>query len=140
RDEPEFRFIKMPTRMLHGPISHVLMFAGIHLNLGLIAIAEILKPAINISLQDYVLYGVTGIYLGIFYAIAQIYNLTWKHQLPLALWITIVYLALASLVDLVSLYLPYNFFFLTFSITYTLGLAGKYIRSRLKRQRYVYQS
>ena len=85
-DQPDFQPLHISQLFFHGPLSHVVMYTGMLLAKVIMSQFELYIPQDNSNVAIFL---VVGMAFGVVNGVAQITNLTWKHQL---IWMPQVFL------------------------------------------------
>ncbi|MEO6728836.1 MAG: hypothetical protein ABIM99_02845, partial [Candidatus Dojkabacteria bacterium] len=82
KENPEYSRLKIATKLLHGKISHLLIYSGGMALLLVLAIIEISNPLKDSDSVTILVYAIIGVLFGLVYYEAQIKNLSWRFQFP----------------------------------------------------------
>lgn len=132
RDDPQFSRQTVATKLFHGPISHIMIYTSMFAGFLILSLTELTHPfrlVDNLTLVGYV---VAGILAGLIYYYAQVYNLTWRYQLPGALIVLALHLSVLVGLGGLSLNLPFNLFFLVYELIYVGLLLNRYFYRLLR--------
>lgn len=134
----EYSVLDVQIQLYHGPISHLFIFAGAIYLMLLIAILEFSNPTLEYPGTQLIIFALDGIIIGASFFVAQIINLTWKHQLGFALPAVVIYSYFLHKGFVDFELMPFNIFFFYFIITLCFGLLLTYIHHKIKKTKYVY--
>jgi hypothetical protein len=115
------------TRLFHGPISHFLIYSGFIFAFFLLAILELFSPFV---MEPHPLVSLLGLPIGIIYALAQIYNKTYRYQLVVSLFCLFIFLILRTQIQHSG---TLSMYFLLFSVAFVIVLATQYVKIKIKR-------
>lgn len=140
-DQPtRYKALHLYNEFFHGPFSHVLMYSGIDTLCLILCILEKNHPLISFDLVDniYYYYLLYGFILGFMYYYWQLWNGTWKHQLPwfMLIFVSQIFFIYINKIDFATH--PFNLFFLTFQFVLNIGVITKFIFYRRRRLFYRY--
>ncbi len=134
KHNPEYSRIKVATKLLHGRISHLLIYSGGMFGFFLLALFELSNPLKVFPREVLFIYIFTGIVFGGIYYRSQIINLTWRFQLPFFILFFIlgflIYISQSNFLDY-----PYFLFYVFFSGTAALGLMMRRLRKGKRKRR-----
>jgi hypothetical protein len=140
-DQPKrYKALHLYNEFFHGPFSHVLMYSGIDALFLILCILEKNHPLLSFDLIDsaYYYYLIYGVILGIAYYYWQLWNGTWKHQLPwfMLIFSSQIFFIYYNKIDFATH--PFNLFFFTFQLVLNTGIITKFIFYRRRRLFYRY--
>lgn len=115
------------TRLFHGPISHFLIYSGFIFAFFLLAILELFSPYV---LKPHLWVSLLGLPIGIIYALAQIYNKTYRYQLVVSLFCLAFFSILRTQIQHSG---TLSMYFLLFSAALVTVLTTKYMKIKIKR-------
>lgn len=115
------------TRLFHGPISHFLIYSGYIFALFLLALLELFSPYI---LKTHALVSLLGLPIGIVFALAQIYNTTYRYQLVVSLFCFVIFSILRTQLQHNG---TLSIYFLLFSASVVTVLSANYLKVTIRR-------
>lgn len=115
------------TRLFHGPISHFLIYSGFIFAFFLLAILELLSPYI---LKPHQWVSALGLPIGGIFALAQIYNKTYRYQLVVCIFCLIIFSILFTQIEHSG---TLSVYFLFFSAAVVTVLGAQYIKVKMRR-------
>ncbi len=138
KHNPAFRIENIPTRLMHGPISHVFMYTGaLGVLLSIVAL-EVFNLTRELTISEYLIYIIYGLIFGGAYLYSQIKNLTWRHQMPGFFAIFIIHmLLLLTHIDSIPR-MPLNIFLLVAEIIVNSGLIFWWRIFKRRKLKYIY--
>jgi len=107
------------THLFHGPISHVFIYSGWLLVMLLLSIIDMyFRFSIPTSLPSIILF--SGSLIGLFYALAQIYNGTFAYQFVTGTFAGLVFTVFALINRINLVFAPIALYFFAFLLTFEL--------------------
>jgi hypothetical protein len=139
REIRAFKILRGAELVMHGPVSHVMIFMSTLGALGMICLLEVQQPAMQLSQLEITLLVTNGVLSGGVFALSQIFNFTWKDQMPflLALADAMILYLLFSKVALLEF--EFSLYYFCVVISASVFLIGFFLHQNIHKHPYIYQ-